>query len=72
MSTFPDEPIFVQDNSDKDYAEKLLLGIKENYATLLVGPTGVGKTAIVKWVASQLNWGYRRIQLTGSIIYKYE
>ncbi len=40
---------------------------KQPVPVLLVGPTGSGKTATVRWLANQTNNSYRRIQLTGSI-----
>jgi midasin (ATPase involved in ribosome maturation) len=56
---------FVENALDKKNIKAVMGSVLDNEAILLVGPTGCGKTTTVKWLASQTNNSYRRIQLTG-------
>lgn len=62
----PDVPQFTEDQESLDLAEKILKGAEKNMPVLLVGPTGSGKTATVKWLSYKTNNSYRRVQLNGS------
>jgi len=62
----PDSKNFIKGSLDKKILKSLMANINLNIPTLLTGPTGAGKTATVRWLASQTNNSYRRIQLNGS------
>jgi len=71
----PKDVNYIYDGKDKgDYLGAILSGAKSDSdkgypfgrPVLIVGPTGCGKTAAVKYLAQQTNNAYRRVQLTGS------
>ncbi|MCK4686565.1 MAG: AAA family ATPase [Candidatus Lokiarchaeota archaeon] len=62
----PEEDLFLVDKDNESDIEKILKGIEKNYPVLLTGPTGCGKTSMVKYLAHKTNNAYRRIQLNGS------
>lgn len=62
----PKEDVFILDKNNMSFAELILKGAEKNMPVLLTGPTGCGKTATVKWLASKTRNNYRRIQLNGS------
>lgn len=51
---------------DIEMAEAIMLGIKNKMPIMLIGPTGCGKTATIKWLAGKTGNAYRRAQLNGS------
>ena len=48
------------------YLEKIAYGVVNNLPVLLIGETGVGKTASVRYLAWKTNNGLRRVNLNGS------
>jgi len=65
--TSPAKDPFFDDNAiPRELLKKIAVTIKHNVALLIVGPTGAGKTATIKWIAEQTGNTYRRIQMTGS------
>lgn len=62
----PKGTLFTPDKNELSLGELILLGVKNNLPVRLVGPTGCGKTAIIKWLAEQTGNGYRRLQLNGT------
>jgi len=62
----PDVTNFLDGSLDEDNLKGMVASIKMNRPLLLVGPTGSGKTATVRWLARETNNSYRRIQLNGS------
>ena len=62
----PEEDLFIVDKDNEDAIEKVLKGVEKNYPVLLTGPTGCGKTSMVKYLAYKTNNAYRRVQLNGS------
>lgn len=68
LTLVPDEMSFVisKKGEDVELAETIMLGIKNKMPVMLIGPTGCGKTATIKWLASKTRNAYRRAQLNGS------
>ena len=62
----PSSDNFLKGSLNNKVLKSMMANINLNIPTLLVGPTGCGKTATVRWLASQTNNSYRRIQLNGS------
>jgi len=60
-------------NIDADYvvqqqeAALLVAGIEDNDKTLLTGPTGSGKSSLVKYVCAKLNRPFIRINMSGDV-----
>jgi len=50
---------------DVGYLKVVAFGIKNNLAVLLTGETGVGKTAIIRYLAQITNNAFRRVNLNG-------
>jgi len=61
----PKEDIFDIGAVDTENIKNIMGCIKENMPVLLEGPTGVGKTASIKWLAKCTNNSYRRLQING-------
>lgn len=57
---------FLLEGADKNDVKDILAAVVENKPVLLKGPTGCGKTALIRYLASQTNNGYLRMQLTGA------
>lgn len=49
----------------KKVLDYLAYAIKNNKPTLIIGETGVGKTALIRYLAHQTNNGFRRLNLNG-------
>ncbi len=49
----------------KNVLENLAFGVQKNLPTLLIGETGLGKTALIRHLAGQTNNGFRRLNLNG-------
>lgn len=62
----PEKFNFVVNQEIEETVENVMLGIKNNLPVLLVGPTGCGKTALVKHLAAETRNAYRRIQINGA------
>jgi len=60
-----DKGFLIKGVGDKT-TKKIMAGVLKNKALLFVGPTGCGKTALVKYLSSLTNNSYKRIQITGS------
>lgn len=58
-----DEDYVVQ----KEEAAVLVAGLMDQDKTLLTGPTGSGKSSLVKYVAAKLNWPFVRINMSGDV-----
>lgn len=52
-------------STTRDYLRKIARSIEMNERTLLVGPTGSGKTAFIRNIAYLTNNGYKRVNLDG-------
>ena len=46
--------------------DKLMIGLRDNLPVLMIGPTGAGKTSMIRWLASKTNHAYRRLNLNGA------
>jgi len=57
---------FVEESLDADNLEGIMASVKMGFPVLLEGPTGSGKTSVVRWLAHRTNNAYRRIQLNGA------
>lgn len=51
----------------KNEAALLVAGIEDNDKTLLTGPTGSGKSSLVKYVCAKLNRPFIRINMSGDV-----
>jgi cobaltochelatase CobS subunit len=51
----------------KDEAAALVAGIEDNDKTMLTGPTGSGKSSLVKFVCAKLNRPFIRINMSGDV-----
>lgn len=49
----------------EDVLKVLAYSVKTNKPTLLIGETGVGKTALIRYLASKTNNSFRRVNLNG-------
>jgi len=64
----PDIKNFIEKSIDKSLLKALMASISIDpwIPVLLVGPTGGGKTELIRWLSNKTNHSYRRIQLNGS------
>ena len=62
----PDELVYILDEKQKGFSEIVLEAVNQSEPVLLVGPTGCGKTATLRYLASKTRNGYRRMQLNGA------
>ncbi len=62
----PEISHFVDEALEPDNIAGIMAAIRFGYPVLLEGPTGSGKTSVIRWLARQTNNSYRRIQLNGS------
>lgn len=51
----------------KDEAAALVAGIMDGDKTLMTGPTGSGKSSLVRFVAAKLNYPFIRINMSGDV-----
>lgn len=51
----------------KDEAATLVAGLMDGDKTLITGPTGSGKSSLVKYVCAKLNWPFIRINMSGDV-----
>lgn len=61
---------YIPKNSTKfidhqDILKTLAIGIQDNLPVLMIGESGTGKTASIRYLASELNHGLRRVNLNG-------
>ena len=62
----PVELPYIIHSDDSQDISKIMSGINKNKHILLRGPTGCGKTATIRYLATKTNNPYRRMQLNGS------
>lgn len=62
----PTELPYILHNDESQDITKIMSGILKNKHILLRGPTGCGKTATIRYLATKTNNPYRRMQLNGS------
>lgn len=51
----------------KEEAAILVAGLMDGDRTLISGPTGAGKSTLVKYVCAKLNWPFIRINMSGDV-----
>lgn len=51
---------------EPEQIDKLMLGLRDNLPVLMIGPTGAGKTSMVRWLAYKTHHDYRRLNLNGA------
>jgi cobaltochelatase CobS len=51
----------------KEEAAVLVAGIMDGDKSLITGPTGSGKSSLVKYVCAKLNWPFIRINMSGDV-----
>nr|WP_320130969.1 AAA family ATPase [uncultured Holophaga sp.] len=60
------EVSFLESSLDPDTVEGLMVAVSQGLPVLLEGPTGSGKTSVIRWLAGRTGHTYRRIQLNGA------